>query len=188
MLAAVTMTVALMGCSQTLQPEQADQGERVEVDAFWHDHLPEQAMVTTAEAYRAVLLLADGEERFHGYASREQELKSRGYVRDAWGLHRDAAIDRGSVAFMVCKAIELRGGVNMRTLGELGVGDRRYAVRELAYRDMMPPGASYRYMTGGELLDLLLEADRYMARHDMYEHGQVDIAEIVGTGSPGSDE
>ncbi len=177
--AAVWIGLWACGCSQTMRFQQADQGEQADIDTFLHEHLQAQPMVTVAEAYRAMLLLADGQEEYTDFESRRAALEARGIIRRAWDLQREACIDRGSVAYMVCRILQIRGGVNARILGRLGMGDRRYAARELVYLDMMPAGASYRYLTGGELVDLLAEADRYMARHDMYEEEAVDIADVL---------
>ena len=162
-----------------MRVEQVDEAETLDVDTFWHDHLVQQAMVTVGEAYRAVLILADGEDQYTDFAAREQALRERGMIRDAWGLQREACIDRGSVAYMVCRTLEIRGGVNMFLFGRHGLGDRRYANRELVYREMVPEGAAYRYVTGGELMDLLIEADRYMARHGMYDEEPLDIEQVI---------
>jgi len=177
------VTVGLCGCSQTLRSDQANRGEQCDVDVFLHEHLQKQPMVTTAEAYRAMLILADGDDTQDSFEARQQTLEQRGIARRSWGLSRDACIDKGSVAFMVCKILQVRGGVNLALLGELGIGDRRYAVRELAYMDLMPQAASYRYITGGELVDLMLKADRYMAEHNMYEEESVDISQMLETQS-----
>lgn len=179
---ALSIALCLCGCSQVIRPEQADQGEQVDVDTFLHEHLQCQPMVTTAEAYRAMLILADGEDRHASFDGRRAELQERGIVRPAWGLVRDQGIDRGSVAYMVCKILQIRGGVNFAVLGQSGIGDRRYAVRELVYMGLMPPGAPYRYLTGGELVDLLAKADGYMAEHGMYEEEAVDVVEMLESG------
>ena len=73
--------------------------------------------------------------------------------------------------------------LNLRLFGTLGLGDRRYAVRELVYLDLMPPGAPYRYMTGSELVDLMAEADRYMAGHGMHEEQAIDVADVIESGA-----
>lgn len=178
---AIVLLIALApaGCSQTLRVAQADRGEQVDVDTFWHEHLQTQPMVTMAEAYRAMLLLADGREQYADFEARRAALQERGIVRPAWNLQREACIDRGSVAYMVCRILQIRGGVNFNLFAPLGIGDRRYAVRELIYMGMMTPGASYRYLTGGELVELLAEADRYMASRGLYEEEAVDIADVL---------
>ena len=171
--------VLASGCTPVLRTEQADEAERLDVDAFWHDHLVKQPMVTTAEAYRAVLILADGEEQHSDFASREAALLERGVIRSEWKLPREACVDRGTVAYMLVRVLELRGGVNFMVFGELGLGERRYATRELVFREIMPAGASNQYLTGGEFLDLLIEADRYMVRHHLYEEKELDIERVI---------
>ena len=179
--------MSAVGCSQVVRPEQVEQAEKADIDTFLHEHLPGQPAVTVGEAYRALLVLADGEERFGDYDSRRAALEERGIVRTAWKLEREACIDRGSVAYMVCRILQIRGGVNMNLVGSLGIGDRRYAARELVYMDMMQPGAAYRYVTGGELLELMAAADDYMASHGQYQAETTDIADLVqSAGRPGS--
>jgi hypothetical protein len=168
-----------------------EQGENLPADAFFHDHLPKEAIVTVGEGYRALLMLMDGEERYTTFEEREAELLRRDILRPQWGLERDKGLDHGSAAYMVMRILKIRGGVNVNTLGRLGIGDRRYAMRELGYMDLMPPGPPYRYMTGGELVDLMARADEYMARKGMYELRPVDIEQEVaeqkrsGTTQPG---
>jgi hypothetical protein len=173
------LALAACGCTQTLRSEQADRGDRVDVDAFLHEHLQQQPMVTVAEACRAMVLLADGEDRFTSFPEREASLVSRGILRPEWKLERDACIDKGSVAYMTCRILKIRGGINYNLLGRLGVGDRRYAVRELVYMELMPSASVHRYMTGGELVDLCLKADRYMASHGHYPEESTEPAELL---------
>ena len=176
-----------LGCTQTLRVEQADTGEKANVDAFLHDHLEKESMVTVAEAYRAMLILADGDDKYADFDARRSALESRSIARPDWNLRREACIDKGSVAYMVCQIIKLQGGVNFNVLGRLtGLGDRRYAVRELAYMEIMPPAAPYRYITGGELVDVIAKADRYMQAHGMYPQESPDIKEMLDSGAAAS--
>jgi hypothetical protein len=184
---AVLAACGSLGCTQTLRVEQADAGEKASADAFLHDHLQNQPMVTVAEAYRAVLMLAEGEDKYTDFDARRSALESRGIARPEWGLRREACIDRGSVAYMVCQVIKLCGGINFNLFGRLtGVSDRRYAVRELDYAGIMEPSAPYRYITGGELVDVVAKADRYMAAHGMYPQEPVDVGEMLDSGAPAS--
>jgi hypothetical protein len=140
-----------------------------------------------AEAYRAMLMLAEGDDNYPDFEARRQTLESRGIARTEWNLRPEASIDRGSVAYMVCRIINVRGGINYNLFGRLaGVGDRRYAVRELAYLEIMTPAAPYRYITGSELVDVLAKADRYMAEHNMYPQEPADIKKMLDTRTPAS--
>ena len=185
-MAAALLVCGAIGCTQTLRVEQADAGEKTDVDSFLHEHLEAQSMVTVAETYRAMLILADGDDAYADFDARRSELESRGIARAEWGLRREACVDKGSVAYMVCQVIQLQGGLNLNVMGRLtGLGDRRYAVRELAYLEIMPAAAPYRYITGGELVDVLSKADRYMSEHGMYPQEPVDIRDTLETGAAG---
>lgn len=156
-------SLAWSGCSQMARPEQARLGEQVTAIEFLHEHLPKQPCVTVAEAYRAMIMLAEGRDDFNSFAAREEYLLAREIIRPAWKLGRDNAIDRGSVAYMVMRILKIQGGVNARVYGRMGLADRRYAVRELAWRGIMMDKPPYRLITGAELVDVLGNADAAMA-------------------------
>lgn len=176
------------GCTQATRVEQADAGERVDVDTLLHEHLQKEPMVTVGEAYRAMVILADGDDTCTNFEERRASLESRGIARAEWHLAREACIDKGSVAYMVCQIIQTPGGANLNLLGRAAhVGDRRYALRELAFLGMMSQTAPYRYITGGELVDLTAKADRYMAQHGRYASEPTDIRQELdaqGTTQP----
>lgn len=169
------------GCQAAPRAEQADRGEQAEEAAFLNDHLPKQSVVTVAEAYRAMVLLADGKDSYQTFSEREQALLQRGIAREAWHLERDAPVDKGSVAYMVYKIAKLPGGINNHLFGTIGVGDRRYALRELAYRQLMPNASPWHYMTGGELVDVTAKADRYMAERGAYSQENVDLGQVLSS-------
>jgi hypothetical protein len=174
-IAVVASSLALGGCSQVTRPEQAQAGEKVDSNVFLHEHLPGQSMVTVAEAYRAMVMLAEGQDKLDSFAAREEYLLARQIARPAWKLQRDMAIDRGSVAYMVMRILNIRGGVNANVYGRLGIGDRRYAVRELAYRSIMTDAPPYRLISGAELVDVLGNADAAMADRAIYAQERTDI-------------
>jgi len=179
---ALTAAALLAGCSRTVRTAQADRAEQLDEDTFLHEHLPAQPMVTTAEAYRAMILLADGRDDRRDFEERARTLLDRGISRRQWQLQRDECIDRGSVAWMVCRILDIDGGVNMRLLGSWGPGDRRYAVRELYYRQLLDSTPAYRYMSGAELVDLLGKADAYLAEKGRYPASPLDVVgPVAGT-------
>ncbi|GMU23290.1 MAG: hypothetical protein AMXMBFR13_33710 [Phycisphaerae bacterium] len=171
------------GCTRPERLEQVDRGEQVSADLFLHEHLQMQPMVTVGEAYRAMVLLAEGEDAYDSFEAREVALEERQIVRPQWELKRAEPVDKGTVAYMVMRILKLRGGVNMLLFGNLGLGDRRYALRELAYQGLMEATPTYRFITGGELVNLMLKADRYMADHGMYPSQSVSIPDMLEGGS-----
>lgn len=171
------------GCTRPERLEQVERGEQVSADLFLHEHLQMQPMVTVGEAYRAMVLLAEGEDAYDSFEARQVALEERQIVRPQWELKRAEPVDKGTVAYMVMRILKLRGGVNMLLFGNLGLGDRRYALRELAYQGLMEATPTYRFITGGELVNLMLKADRYMADHGMYPSQSVSIPDMLEGGS-----
>lgn len=170
-----------IGCAQVSRPEQVQAGEQANPDTFLHEHLQQQSFATVGEAYRAMVMLAEGEDKFDSFAAREEYLVAKDVAREEWKLERENAIDRGSVAYMVLQILKVRGGVNMNVYGRLlGVADRRYAVRELVYMGIMQDGPPYRFMSGSELVDVIGNADAYMAKEGLYEEQRTDVVEEVG--------
>ena len=93
-----------------------------------------------------MVVLAEGEDNYENYAGRVAALEQRGIIRPEWGLQREDCIDKGTVAYMVCRILNIRGGLNLMTLGSLGLGDRRYALRELVYMELMSMAPAFLMM------------------------------------------
>src|SRR5262249_26342867 len=127
------------------------------------------------EAFRAILILADGQERGKTVEERKEKLESRGISRAAWHLEPNNMIDKGTVAYMVCKICRIRGGINMMVLGSIGIGDRHYALRELVYDNLADDTSEFAFIRGGEFVSLLSKADDYMRKHKLYEGAPLEL-------------
>lgn len=138
-------------------------------DIEFQSYLASAPLVTVDEAFRAILILADGEDTSKTFEERREKLESRGIARPGWKLQPDAIIDRGTLAYMVCKICKIYGGVDMLIFGNLGVGDRRYAMRELIYEKIMDEGSAYWYVRGDEISSVLAKADEFMRKTKVYE-------------------
>jgi hypothetical protein len=145
-------------------------------DAF-QAYLGTMDVITVDEAYRAMLILADGEDTSKSFEARRDKLESRGIARPQWKLRPENVIDAGSTAYMVCQVCDVRAGLNRMTLGKLGIGDRRYALRELIYRGMISDMVEYQYMTGAEFVSMLAKADALMAKKGLYPTQGVDLSD-----------
>ncbi len=146
-------------------------------DEGFQAYLAHVPLVTVDEAYRAMLILADGEDKLDGFEARKADLESRDIARAAWDLHPENVVDAGSVAYMVCRICRLPGGVNMNLFGSWGLGDRRYALRELIYRKMIQDSVDYQYMTGSALFALMSKADALMEKKGLYESTGIDLSD-----------
>lgn len=175
-LIALTCSLAIVGCAGPRQtaPE-VDPSELAEEQ--FQAYLAEVDLVTVDEAYRAMLILADGEDTSESFEERRQKLESRNIARAAWRLEPENVVDAGSVAYMVCEICGIRGGINRNLFGRLGLGDRRYALRELIYREMIDNTVDYQYMTGAALVTVMAKADELMEKKGLYETETIDLSD-----------
>ncbi|MBX3394387.1 MAG: hypothetical protein KF841_03365 [Phycisphaerae bacterium] len=176
---------SLWGCAGP-RPSQPEIDGASLPDAIFPAYLAEVELVTVDEAYRAMLILADGEDTSENFEQRRQKLESRGIAKAEWGLQPENVIDAGSAAYMVCRICNIDGGVNMRLFGRAGLGDRRYALRELVYREMLDDAVDYQYMTGGAFFALFRNADVLMEEKGLYEKSGVDLSDETDRDSRGN--
>jgi len=163
LLASVCLTAAVTGCStvRRYQPEQ-DPGT-LDGTSFLH-YLATVPVVSVEEGCRAMLLAADGTEQYTSHEERVAELLRRGVVREAWNLQPDQVLDKGTLAYMTHKTCNLPGGLNMHLLASWGLGDRRYALKELVAAGIMPYDSAHSPVRGGELVSVLTKIDEHLAK------------------------
>jgi len=158
------------GCQQqgqiAISKADTDRSEVAYEDFF--DRLVRQPKCSVADACRGVAILIAGKDIPGPYQARYDYLLQQGIVRSAWNLHEDQWIDRGTLAYMLCKAIKMPRSLNMLLFGSWGLGDRRYAYRQMLYYDMMQKGVDYSYVSGPELVTAVGMADGYMEEHGQY--------------------
>ncbi len=171
---ALTAASVLAGCAAPAKPSGQINPAQLD-DATFLAYLADQPLVSVDEAYRATLILADGEDTCTSHEQRREKLTQRGVLRPQWGLQPDQCIDKGSAAFMIAEVCGITGGLNRILLGSWGLGDRRYAYRELMDRGLITGGVDYQLITGGELTALLAKADEFMADRRMYPAASADL-------------
>lgn len=164
------------GCAHPRQTEPEVNPNELNDQGF-QVYLARAPLITVDEAYRAMLILADGEDTSQGFAERKEKLESRGIARAAWNLQAENVIDAGSLAFMVCRICKISGGVNSTLFGSWGLGDRRYALRELIYRQMVDEMIDYQFVTGADLHGLMRKADAFMMEKGLYESENIDLTD-----------
>jgi hypothetical protein len=168
--------ILLPGCAGPRKNPPAVDSAKLSTRGF-QSYLANVKLVTVDEAYRAMLILADGKENYKTFEERRAQLEERGIAQRAWNLKPENVIDSGSVACMVCRICKIHGGVNMHLLGSWGFGDRRYATRELIYREMLEDCSDYQYMTGPDLFALMRKADALMEERGLYENKGIDLSD-----------
>jgi hypothetical protein len=144
-------------------------------DVEFQAYLADAPFVTVDEAFRALLILADGEDTSKSFEERRQKLESRGIARPQWKLEPNNLIDKGSVAYMICRICRIRGGINLMVFGAIGLGDRHYALRELVYDNIAEETSEFSFVRGGEMISLMSKADEYMRKHKVYEGTPIEL-------------
>lgn len=126
-------------------------------NAMLMDYISDQALVTAEPACRAIYTLWKGDVFEGSYADLLAALRAGNVLPGGWNAEADAYLDRATVAVMLCRACEIRTGVNWLLTG-LG----RYAWRELIYHGIARGGSEWTLVSGGEFLGLLVRADDYL--------------------------
>ena len=83
---------------------------------FWHQ-LSSQPITSNDDAFHALLLYFNGNDPAAEFAERVERLKQRGMLPRDFAAPADEAVDRGTLAFAISKALEIKGGATMRLFG-----------------------------------------------------------------------
>ena len=123
---------------------------------FWHT-LPERRVASNDEAFHALLLFVDGSDAAPDYEGRVRTLKDRKMLPADFNGAQAAAVKRGTIAVVIARALEIKGGLSMRLFGPTS----RYAVRELQYMNLFPQSSPQQTFSGQELLGIIGRAEDY---------------------------
>jgi hypothetical protein len=151
--------LALAGCgARALQVGGGDaklvQGEE---SPDYIDRVQSQKYVSENDAMRGILMLVDGKDEQPDFAARVRSLRDRGIVDGGWRFQADRPVTRGRLAYMVCQALRVRGGVTLTLAGP----SQRYCLRELEYQGFFASDIATTQITGGEFVSVLTRADAY---------------------------
>lgn len=109
------------------------------------------------DACRIVLSLSKGEHTDAPFAEVRKELVSGGAITESWDSEESALVTKGTLAYMLCKTLGIKGGVTASVFGM----SRRYAFRECVYVGLLSGRTDMEYVTGRELIDALTSAEVY---------------------------
>lgn len=123
---------------------------------------------TFGDACRAMLSFVKESHSDAGFREILGELVGLGVADGGWDLGPDDPVTKGHVAYMMCRALGIRGGLTMTVLGIT----RRYAFRECVHEGLMLGRSSGEYVSGRQLLDYLTTASIYREEGslDAYRH------------------
>jgi hypothetical protein len=150
----------LLGCSsaKVAQPLTQKLGGN-DPDAqmeFWHT-LASQPLTSNDEAFHGLLLYLDNQDPAADYQGRLQSLKDRGLLDRTFNQPADQAVQRGTLATALVRALKVKGGVFQRLTHD----HPRYAVRELMYMDLYPASSPQQTFSGTEFLGIIGRIEDY---------------------------
>jgi hypothetical protein len=105
-----------------------------------------------------MLLYLDSSDASHDYAGRVKTMKSRGLLPAGFEGKADEAVERGTVAVMIAKVLNIHGGWAMHVFGQ---DNGRYAVRELQYKGLIPPSGEKQTFSGAEFVGIIGKMEDY---------------------------
>lgn len=172
--------LVLTGCARTVvqNPVPTDyppQDTTAELD-YWHG-LPGQSAVSNDEAFHGVLLMFDGADATMSYDNRVAALKERGWLPEGFEEGPDIAMRRGTLAYILVRAMDVEGGVMMFVTSR----SARYANLELQRIGVMPPGSDLMVLDGLDYVGTMSKAQDYMVVQGME---QAEDLEPVQPGEP----
>jgi len=117
----------------------------------------EKDRASYGDACRAILSLLKDEHTDADFPAISGDLSGRGIIASDWALQETSLLTKGTLAYMLCQALEIKGGLTMRLFGI----SRRYALRECQHKGLIVGGVMDEFVTGRELLDVLTNATVY---------------------------
>ena len=150
----------LVGCqaARVEQPVAATLGasdEDTQLE-FWHT-LAQQPVTSNDDAFHGLLLFLDGTDPASDYAGRVAALKQRKLLPGNFDQPAEQAVDRGTLAVALSRALDVRGGVVMAVTGP----SPRYATRELVFLGIYPPSSPNQTFSGTEFLGIIGKAEDF---------------------------
>jgi hypothetical protein len=145
-----------------------DPGEQLE---FW-DRLADQPVTSNDDAFHGLLMFLDGDDPAADYAGRVRALQSRRMLPANFNQPPNRAVDRGTLAVAILKALNIKGGLALRLLGPTP----RYAVRELVFMDLYPPSSPNQTFSGAEFLGIVGKLEDYQRQQGSVRSTGLQVA------------
>jgi hypothetical protein len=161
---AMWVVLAVLAVAPAFGQEKPPQEKPKESRTAYLRRIYEKDRASYGDACRAILSVIKSEHTDAEFAAVVGDLTGRGIVNAAWGLQEPSLLTKGTLAYMVCRALEIKGGATMRLFGI----NRRYALRECIFLRLIASGTTDEYVTGRELIDVVTHATVYK------EQGNVD--------------
>jgi hypothetical protein len=117
--------------------------------------LSQKTWCSNDDACSMILLLLNGEDPYRNFDERIVALDEKGIADIGWDIEADKPVTKGTLAYMLCRAVDIRGGVMMHLLNI-----RRYSYRQAVAEGLMVRGSEFEPLTGPEVVGIMGRAAR----------------------------
>jgi hypothetical protein len=121
------------------------------------DLLLDKPLASTADAVKAVTLFTGEPPWDIDVDELAAKLLKKEIIEDDWIIEEAEPLTKGKISYMICQALDIRGGIWMTIFGP----SERYCSREAVYLDLVSAGSLHLHVTGEELLNVLSQAVVY---------------------------
>ena len=160
-LTVVMLVISLGGCApsgvrkvRAFEDLPPAEGEVVSDAQFLFD-LSKKKYCSTDDAYRGMLFLIDGNDTSNDFEERTARLAMHGVVKKNWRHSSNEVITKGKVAYMLARALGVRGGVMYNVTN----ASQRYSLRELIFNGIIKDGTESSKLSGAEYVGILGRAE-----------------------------
>ncbi len=138
--------------------------------------LIDRGIATYEDGCRAISCFVDVPANTMTFDELVLELKKKEIIGRRWKYRADKPLTRGITAYMICKVLNIKGGLTMRftslickafkikdgfTVPDLGM-NKRYAYLECQHMGIVPIGHKKAYLTGHDLLALMYRVEQHI--------------------------
>jgi hypothetical protein len=142
--------------------------------------LIDRGIATYEDGCRAISCFVDVPENTMTFEELVVELKKKGIIGKRWKYKAEKPLTRGITAYMICKVLNIKGGLTMRftslickafkikdgfTVPDFGM-NKRYAYLECQHMGIVPIGHKKTYLTGHDLLALMYRVEQRIKLED----------------------
>jgi hypothetical protein len=132
----------------------------------YYERLMSKPVASWNDGVQVIFELISMDEEIPDYPQRMEYLKQQDILPAVdYPLAENTPLRKGEAAYMLCKALGIKGGVHMRLFGV----SQRYALREMVFEGIMVSGGVAQYVSGKELTLIFLDAVDYLSRHQEVE-------------------
>lgn len=129
----------------------------VYADIGYFREIADRKVTTINDGCKVITMFLRLDKEYPDFNSQFQMLKYKGIVPYNLEAQPDVPLRKGVLAYMVAKALGIKGGVIMRLFGV----SQRYALKECVFLDLMMEENAREIVEGKELIGVLLRMEKY---------------------------